>query len=131
MLKQTLFSMLNRSELTIKSNKYFIDCYKSSNYEISEEIFNKLNSCDLLVWDSGNLEFNEEHYILNCLHGLSSDYRLNIKRTLVYVRRRNTEILGYKQYSGEVLDVLLEFERLEDRKIKILKLKEKIHEKNI
>lgn len=126
MLKRTLISLLNCSELTIKQNRYYINYYKGNGYEISFDIFNKLNLCDLLLFDSGNTEFKEEHYILNCTHGLSLNYLLNIKRTLNYIRRKNAEIYNYKIFSKDIQDILLELEMLEERYFKIQKIKNKI-----
>lgn len=125
MLKSVLFDLLNCYELTIKENRYYINYYSGSVYEIGVDIFNKLNSCDLLLFDSGNFEFNEEHYILNCTHGLSLNYLLNIKRTLNYIRRKNAEIYNYKIFSKDIQDILLELEKLEERYFKIQKIKKR------
>lgn len=123
MLKRTLISLLNCSELTIKENHYYINYYKGNEYKISVDIFNKLNSCDLLLFDSGNTEFKEEHYILNCTHGLSSNYLLNINRTLIFIKYRNAAIYNYKLFSKDVQDILIELKKIEERKFKIHKIK--------
>lgn len=125
MLKSVLFDLLNRSELTKKENRYYINYNKDNMYEIGVDIFNKLNSCDLLLFDSWYFESKNEHYILNCTHGLSSNYLLNIKRTLNYIRRKNAEIYNYKIFSKDIQDILLELEKLEERYFKIQKIKKR------
>lgn len=119
--------LLNKCELTECNDSFCMNKwnYKRQSYEVDSLIAKELIKMNFLEIDSGNLETNETHYILNYQH--SDKLRTKTKKINNLLYEYSKFRYGSHFIQGELLRTLCEIKTIELRKEKILKLKEKIN----
>jgi len=117
---KVLNSILHGAELTScgKDGTFWIDKWKKYSYQVNKAIANKIIDSNIVREDSGNFETRETHYVID----LEKYNNTKLERINELIK---------KLQPNELMDSLEELKSIQERKLKLLKLKERIKNGNI